>query len=153
MKEIEGMLEDFKRSKVVFMTTYSDGKEHNRAMTNLNEDPYRTMRFPTYGDTVKVDDLKKNPKVMITFPASRDGEFYEVEGRGMFASEDEVKEKWQWWYLYWHPEQRDRFWFPAGRYYPNRVIIRVDPIDARKIKKEVNDGTRLKTNQHLNTLI
>ena len=135
MREIEGMRAAFKGARVVFMTTFSKGEEHSRAMTNLNEDPYATMWFPTYRDTTKVEDIKSNPKVVITFPGSRNGEFYEIEGRGELASEGEVAEKWQWWYLYWHPEQRDRFWFPRVKTYPERVIINVYPLEARVVKK------------------
>ena len=40
MDKIEGMFEAFKESKVVFLTTYRNGDEHSRPMTNLNDDPH-----------------------------------------------------------------------------------------------------------------
>jgi len=135
LEEIEGMLEDFTRAKIVFLTTFSDGRETSRVMTNLNNNPYSTMRFPSYRDTNKVEDIKRNPRVLITFPRSREGEFYEIEGRAEFADEKTVAEEWQWWYLYWHPTQKDRFWFPAGRYYEDRVIIDVHPVSAKVVRK------------------
>jgi general stress protein 26 len=132
MNRFEGMLEDFKKAKVVFLTTFSEkGEERSRPMTNLNEDPYGMMWFTTYRDTRKVEDIKKNPRVLITFPSSKEGEFYEIEGRAEFADEEAVEEKWEWWYLYWHPEQKDRFWFERRSRHPERVIINVYPISAR----------------------
>jgi len=68
MNEVEGMSEAFRQAKVVFLTTFGDGEGRSRPMTNLNEDPYGVMWFPTYRDTRKVEDIGKNPKVLLTFP-------------------------------------------------------------------------------------
>lgn len=138
MKEIEGMLEDFKQAKIVYLTTFSNGVERSRQMTNFNENPYKMMWFPTYRDTRKVEDIKKNPRVLLTFPSSREGEFYEIEGRAEFEDEKATAEKWRWWYLYWHPAQRKRFWFQSGRQYPERVIINIYPTSARVVRKAEN---------------
>jgi len=135
MNEIEGMLEDFKRAKVVFLTTFSDGDERSRPMTNFNEDPYKVIWFPTYRNTRKVEDIKKNPRVLITFPSSREGEFYEIEGRAEFEDDAVTAEKWRWWYLYWHPSQRRRFWLPAGKLDQDRMIINIHPTSARVVKR------------------
>ena len=133
MKEIRGMLEDFKQAKIVYLTTFSDGEERSRPMTNFNDNPYERMWFPTYRKTRKVDDIKKDPKVLLTFPSSKEDEFYEIEGRAAFEDEETTAEKWRWWYLYWHPAQRKRFWFPSDRHYPDRVIINVHPVSARVV--------------------
>ncbi len=135
MNEIEGMLEDFKKARVVYLTTFSDGEERSRQMTNLNDDPYKVMWFPTYKDTRKVEDIEKNHRVLLTFPSSREEEYYEIEGRAEFESEEVTAQKWRWWYLYWHPGQRRRFWFPGGAHYPDRVIINVHPKSARVVSK------------------
>ena len=134
MEKMEGMLEAFKDAKVVFLTTYSNGDEHSRPMTNLNDDPYRMIYFPTHRDTVKVNDIKENPKVKVTFPGRTKGDYYEIEGRAEFEDERIAAEKWQWWWLYWHPSQRRRFWFPGG-IHPERVIINIYPEKARLVKK------------------
>ncbi|MFP3950999.1 MAG: pyridoxamine 5'-phosphate oxidase family protein [Candidatus Bathyarchaeia archaeon] len=135
MRKLSGLEEAFKRSKTVYLTTFSDGEEHNRPMTNFNDDPYDTIWFTTERDTRKVKDIKDNPKVLITFPAEEPGYFFEIEGEAEFAPESVVEEKWRWWYLYWHPEQRDRFWFPAGGKHPNRMIINIEPVSAKIIRK------------------
>lgn len=134
MNKIKGMLEDFKHAKIVFLTTFSEsGEERRRPMTNFNEDVYKMMWFPTDRDTKKVEDIKKNPRVRITFPSSREGAFYEIEGRAEFEDERMTAEKWKWWYLYWHPAQRRRFIepFPNARRRLDRMIINVYPESAR----------------------
>lgn len=136
MKNIEGMREDFKLAKTVYLTTFTDGEERSRPMTNFNDDPYRMMWFPTNRDTRKVRDINKNPKVLVTFPRSEEGEYYEIEGSAEFETEEVTAEKWRWWYLYWHPAQRKRFWFPGGRHTPNRMIINIHPKSVRVVKED-----------------
>jgi len=109
-------------------------KENTRQMTNFNEDPYIQFWFPTDRDTKKVKDIKTNPKVLITFPSGKRGEFFEIEGEASFADQREVEEKWEWWWLYWHPSQKDRFWFPPSKD-DRRVLINIQPKKASIIKK------------------
>lgn len=90
----------FKNAKLVYLTTYSEkGEKRIRAMTNYNEDPYKMMWFPSFRDTRKVRDIENNPKVVVTFPGVREGEFIEIEGRAELERDDVVQRKWKWWYL------------------------------------------------------
>ncbi len=134
MDRILGMDDAFKKAKVVFLTTYSGSEENTRQMTNYNENPYRTIWFPTEKDTKKVEDIAKNKKVLLTFPGTSRGEFYEITGEASFASDAEVLQKWEWWWLYWHPAQRNRFWFPREKD-ERRVIINIKPISARLVTR------------------
>ena len=134
MEKIPGLEEAFKKAKVVFMTTFSNNEEHTRQMTNFNENLQDKIWFPTERDTQKVEDIKNNDKVLITFPAEKRGQYYEIEGKAALASEQEVLEKWQWWWLYWHPAQKNRFWFPRERD-ERRVIINIKPVKAKLVKK------------------
>ena len=134
MDQLAGLDEAFKKAKVVFMTTYEGEKENTRQMTNYNESPYGMIWFPTEKDTQKVKDIEKNSKVLLTLPASKNGEFYEIEGEASFASDREVSNKWEWWWLYWHPAQKNRFWFPREKD-EKRVIINITPKTARLVKK------------------
>jgi general stress protein 26 len=138
MEHLEGLEEAFTKAKVLFMTTYSGDKEHTRKMTNYNQSPYGMIWFPTERDTKKVRDIEQNNKILLTFPAKKRREFYEIIGEASFASDDEVLAKWEWWWLYWHPAQKDRFWFPRERdtrAYKQRVIINVKPIEAKLVKR------------------
>ncbi len=134
MNEIEGLKEAFIEAKVVFLTTFRDGEERNRQMTNFNDDPYKRMWFPTDSNSQKVRDIEEDSKVLITFPGSREGEHYEIEGRAEFEDDAVTAQKWKWWYLYWHPAQRKRFWLSGSQNNPNRLIINVYPQSARIVK-------------------
>jgi len=136
VNEIAGLHEAFREAKAVYFTTFYEGEERNRPMTNFNNDPYRMMWFPTMRDTRKVADIEKNPKVLITFPSLDEGAYYEIEGRAELEDDSVTAEKWRWWYLYWHPSQRRRFWFPATRRDQNRLIINVRPQSAKFVRKE-----------------
>jgi general stress protein 26 len=133
MDKLAGLEAAFKNAKVVFMTTYG-AKENTRQMTNYNEDPYGVIWFPTEKDTKKVKDIKQNNAVTITFPAEIRGEFYEIKGEASFAPEDEVLAKWEWWWLYWHPSQKNKFWFPREND-ERRVIINIKPVEAKLVKR------------------
>ena len=136
MNKIEGMQNAFKQAKVVFLTTYSEeGVERSRQMTNFNSDTYAVMWFATERGTRKVQDILRDPRVSITFPSSKPGEFYVIEGKAELAPQSGVDEKWRWWWLYWHPSQTNRFWFPAGTNDPKRVIINVSPESTKLVKK------------------
>ncbi len=136
LDKIPGLQESFTKAKVVLFTTFSEkGEKHIRQMTNLNEDPYSKMWFTSYTRSRKVEDLKRSPRVVISFPSGRGDDLYEIEGRAEFERRDVVEAKWSWWYLYWHPEQEDRFWFPRGEEHPEWTIINVHPESARLVKR------------------
>ena len=135
INKLEGMEEDFQNAKVVYVTTYGEhGKKYSRPMTNYNKDPYSTIWFATFRATKKVEHLMKNPKIKITFPGSKEGDLYEISGTADFATEEEVRQKWKWWMLFWHPEFKGYSWFQQGGYLNERVIINVCPVEARIIK-------------------
>ncbi len=50
------------------------------------------------------------------------------------ADEEATARKWRWWYLYWHPDQKKRFWMPGGTGTPERAIIDVHPESARLVE-------------------
>ena len=135
MREIEGLVESFKDARMVYLTTFRDGEERSRQMTNFNEDPYGVIWFPSDMKSRKIEDIKVNPKVLITFPAREKGEYYEITGKAELADEEVTAEKWRWWYLYWHPSQKMRFWMPAGTGTTERAIINVHPESARLVSE------------------
>ncbi len=135
MEHVAGLEEAFMKAKVVFLTTFSGASENTRQMTNFNENPYEKFWFPTEKNTRKVRDIQSNPRVLVTFPAENRGEFYEIEGEASFADQREIEEKWRWWWLYWHPAQRNRFWF-SQLSHENHVLINIEPKMARLVKKQ-----------------
>ena len=136
MNRIEGMKAEFENAKLVYLTTFTEkGERRSRAMTNFNKDPYDVIWFPTFRDTNKVEDIKKNPRAVVTFPSSREGEFYEVEGRAEFGNDKTVQEKWKWWYLSWLPDGEHHIRLTTDAPITNRVIILVHPETARLVKQ------------------
>jgi general stress protein 26 len=134
MNKIDGLQEAFQKAKIIYMITYGDeGEEHSRPMTNFNDDPYHTIWLTTYTDTQKVRDIKKNNKTLILFPSDEDGKFYELAGHSEFEHQDVVKERWEWWYLYWHPNLKPMYWFSQSGRHPERCIINFTPESARVV--------------------
>ena len=134
MEKLPGLDDAFKNAKVVFLTTFKGDEERTRQMTNYNQELGNKIWFPTEKDTRKVEDIEKNDEVLVTFPAEKKGEYFEVTGKASLASEKEVLDKWQWWWLYWHPAQKMRFWFPPEND-ERRVIINIEPTGARLVKR------------------
>jgi general stress protein 26 len=137
MNEIKGMKDEFKRAKLVYLSTFSeDNVKRNRAMTNYNEDPYSMMWFPTFKDTQKVRDIQNNPRVLVTFPSSKRREFYEIEGRAELEVHEVVNEKWEWWYLFWLPDEEFQSRIMSDAPFKNHAIINVYPESARIVKPD-----------------
>ncbi len=107
----------------------------SRAMTNFNKDPYQEIWFPTFKETNKVEDIKRTPRAVITFPSAKEGEFYEIEGHAVLGDEKTVKEKWKWWYLSWLPEREHQHRIQTDVPITNRAIILIHPEKARIVKQ------------------
>ena len=136
MKPIKGLATIFKNSKCIYLTTYSEkGEKRSRAMTNYNEDPYKMMWFPSFKDTRKVKDIKNNPKVIVTIPSTKEGEFFEIEGKAELEKDEVVQKKWKWWYLSWVFDEEQHFRLLMDGPITNRVIINVYPESARIVKQ------------------
>jgi len=136
VNEIACLQEAFREAKAAYFTSFNEGEERNRLVTKLNNDPNRMMWFPTERNTKKVAEIKENPKVLITFPSLDEGAYYEIEGRAELEDDSVTTDKWQWRYLYRHPSQGQRFWFPVTRRDQNRSIINVCPQSAKLVGKE-----------------
>jgi general stress protein 26 len=129
MKKLEGMLWAFKEAKQVLLTTNSGCETRTRAMTNFNKSPYEPMWFPSFKDTRKIEDIKGNPLVVVSFPSKEKGKWYQIKGKAKLASWKEVREIWRWWLLEWLPLEERR----PLRYddpFLDRAIIWVEPVEA-----------------------
>jgi general stress protein 26 len=134
MEHIEGLESSFVEAKTVILTTFGiDGEKHERPMANLNKSPYNAMDFTTYKNTRKVEDIKQNSLVLITFPGRAEGEYFEISGRAEFEPDAVVQEKWEFWYSEMHPWAKAFFWFPRFIHHSNWTLIRVIPSSVKKI--------------------
>jgi general stress protein 26 len=77
-------------------------------------------------NTQKVD-IKNNENIFVILPSSEREPFFKIEGRAEFEDQEVTRDKWRWWYLYWHPEMRDKFWITPETVQENRIIINVYP--------------------------
>lgn len=129
--------ECFKNAKVVYMITYGkNGEIHSRPMTNFNDDPNNEIWFPSYRNTQKIKDIENNPKTLILYPGKEKDMFYELVGEAQLADKREVDDKWVWWYLYWHPEMKEYFWFDKTSNHPERVVINIKPERVKTLDKK-----------------
>ena len=132
-----GIIEAFQEARVVFLVTYGPaGELRSRQMVNFNSDPSRMLWFTTYTKTRKVDDIKRDPRAIVTFPAKEKNSHYEIYGIAELEKQSVVDEKWVWWYLAWHPEEKDKYWFPHTGTHPERVIINVYPQKAMLVNNK-----------------
>jgi general stress protein 26 len=132
MDKIDGMLETFRESKQVFLTTRGKlGETNIRAMTNYNESPYEPMWFPTFKDTRKIREIVENKEVWISFSGDEVDKWYRIHGSAKFAPWEEVQKTWKWWFLEWVPmEDRKKSELRYDHPFSDRAIIWVDPIEA-----------------------
>jgi general stress protein 26 len=93
------------------------------------------MWFPTFKATEKVENIKKNPSVLVTFPSSKIHEFYVIDGQAKLEDENLVREKWKWWYLYWLPDEENRHRIMSDAPFHNHAIINVHPLSAKIVKQ------------------
>ncbi len=120
---------------MVFLKTFSESSERQvRQMTNLNEDPYSMMWFTSDTKSRKVDDVKRDPRVIISFPSGKLGKLFEIEGKAQLERRELVEQKWSGGYLYWRLEQEDNFWFPWNESHREWSIINVFSTSARLLK-------------------
>ena len=82
-----------------------------------------------------MEDIENDPRVLVTFPASNKGEFFEIEGRAELADDKEVDETWEWWLLHWVPDEDYHFRIRTDAPITNRAIINVYPESARIVKQ------------------
>jgi general stress protein 26 len=130
MEEIYGMLEAFRGAKLVYLTTTGKtGGKHTRPMTNFNTSPYESMWFPSFKNTRKIEDIKHNSNVTISFPTKEVNTWFKINGEASEASREEVLQKWRWWFLEWIPES-DKKPLHYDDPFLDRSVIWVKPVKA-----------------------
>ena len=108
---------------ICMMTTSAkDGSMDARPMALQNTPFDGTLYFLTRSTSEKVDEVKKDLHVTLTFAEPSDGKYVTLKGRGS-VSEDRAKIHELWNSMY-------KAWFPQGEDDPDIAVMRVD----------VNDG-------------
>ena len=61
------------------------GEKHVQPMTNNNDLPYQDTWFPSFKDTRKIEDIKENKEVVVSFPAEEECKWYRIKGKARLA--------------------------------------------------------------------
>ncbi len=102
----------------VFTTRGSDGAPlHARPMAYRSVEPDGDLWFFTKADSRKVEELKADPRTLLSFADPKKQHFVSITGRSEIVS-DRTKVTELWSEIY-------RAWFPGGPSDPNVVAIRV----------------------------
>ncbi len=102
----------------VFTTRGSDGEPlHARPMAYRSVEPDGDLWFFTKADSRKVEELKADPRTLLSFADPKKQHFVSITGRSEIVS-DRTKVTELWNEIY-------RAWFPGGPSDPNVVAIRV----------------------------
>ncbi len=102
----------------VFTTRGSDGAPlHARPMAYRSVEPDGDLWFFTKADSRKVEELKADPRTLLSFANPKKQQFVSITGRSEIVS-DRAKVTELWSEIY-------RAWFPGGPSDPNVVAIRV----------------------------
>ncbi len=104
---------------ICMMTTVAeDGSIDSRPMALQNTPFDGTLWFLTRATSGKVDEVRKDQHVTLTFAEPSDGKYVTLKGKGT-ASEDRAKIHELWNDLY-------KAWFPKGENDPDIAVLRVD---------------------------
>jgi general stress protein 26 len=103
-------------------TVEQDGSMRSRPMWTLGDEFDGNLWFFTADDAPKVDELKRNPQVCISYAAPDKDLFLSVSGSAELVR-DKAKAK-----EFWNPYAEA--WFPEGLDDPNLGLLRVEVAQA-----------------------
>ena len=119
-EQIKQVAELIKGIKVAMMTTVNpDGSLHSRPMVVQDQDFSGDLWFLTGKDTLKTDEIAKNPQVNVAFSDPDDNRFVSVSGKARVVQDKAKLDE------LWNPAMKA--WFPKGKDDPNIALIQVDP--------------------------
>lgn len=98
-------------------TTIADGKPRCRTMQTAQIDDDFTVWFATYGQSGKVDQLRANPSVCVSYYIP--GIDLNVYGEAALLDDEQVRNQ------LWRDEWKKHF--PGGKTDQNYLVIRVTP--------------------------
>jgi general stress protein 26 len=115
IQQLNELISDFKFAMLT--TVHSDGSVHSCPMATQQADVDGHLWFFTRNDTDKVDAIRENENVCVSY-ADPDGQRYiSVSGRTQLLNNPEKKKE------LWNPFYKE--WFPLGLEDPKLVLIRV----------------------------
>src|SRR5579875_401208 len=119
----EKIAELVKGIHIAMMTTVGhDGTMSSRPMAVQNTPFDGVLWFLTRSDSGKVDELRNDQHVTLTFAEPKDSKYITLKGRAtIIRDREKVHELWNAMY---------KAWFPEGEDDPNIAVLRVDVTDG-----------------------
>ena len=102
----------------MFTTVDTDGSLHSRPMATMDQDFDGTLWFFTDATSAKVDEVRRDQHVNLSYANPEDQKYVSVSGRAMLVR-DKAKMK-----ELWSPIHKA--WFPKGLDDPNIALLRVE---------------------------
>lgn len=110
--------------RVAMMATYSpEGFMHARPMVAKLLEDSGELWFFTSRQSATVEELRADPRVLLTYAEPDDQNYVSISGRGTVV-EDRAKARELW-------AEPMRTWFPKGPDDPDLILMRVDPERAQ----------------------
>lgn len=141
-QEVERLAELIKGIRIAMMTTVScDGSLSSRPMATQDSPIDGGLWFFTYIDTTKVEDVKDESAVSLTYENPLESVYVSLSGRAVLVKDRKQMEK------LWHEDLRE--WFPDGLNNPQLALLRVEierwsywTVDASVISEHRGDMKR-----------
>ena len=116
MQKVRELIKD--TNIAMLSTRGEDGVFHARPMSTNKAEFDGTLWFLTDKRTHKVDQLRRDPEVHITYSDERKNNYVSIAGTGTLVSDKaKIKELWT---------EIARAWFPEGPDDPNLVAMKID---------------------------
>jgi general stress protein 26 len=104
--------------KIPLLVTHTDNGLHARPMGALNRDFDGKLWFFTKSDAPKIDEIKRNPNVLLSYSNPSKQEYVSITGTAAVLDDrNKIKELWS---------EMARIWFPKGSEDPSIRLIRID---------------------------
>jgi general stress protein 26 len=107
----------------VLMTVDADGRLDARPMACVQRDFDGVLWFMTSRRSHKLDEIKRNPGVLVSYADTRTKEFVVVQGRARIIEDAAIARS------LWSEAQR--IWFPGGPADPDLALISIE-VEAAK---------------------
>ncbi|MDB5648876.1 MAG: ral stress protein 26 [Hyphomicrobiales bacterium] len=112
-----------KDMKIAMLATVeSDGSLHSRPMASVQKDFGGTLWFMTREHSIKIDEIEKNPKVLLAYAHAPAQHYVSITGTARVVRDKaKIKELWS---------EADRVWFPKGPDDPEIALLAVEVTEA-----------------------
>jgi len=119
-QKVRDLIKDISFCQLV--TQDDAGRMYARPMMAQEQDANDDLWFFTAADSPKVEEIRRNPQVLLTYSDPQKNSYVSVSGTAeVFRDQSRINQLWG---------EGARAWFPAGPTDPNLCLVRVMPESA-----------------------